>query len=88
MISVGSWSVGVQKDSIDTRSVSVIGYSDVSLLSPVSSPGVSDNPIVLAVFRSISNGGDGMIELFLSYNLVVRVDSSIIKLPLQARGID
>ena len=88
MISVGGWSVSVQKDSINTRSVSVIGNSDVSLLSPVGSPGVSNEPIVLAVFSSISNCGDGMIELSLGHNLVVRVDSSIIELPLQARGID
>lgn len=39
------------------------GKSDVSLLSPRSSPGVSDEEVVLTVVSSVSNGGDGVIKV-------------------------
>jgi len=48
-------------DTADTGSVDG-GDLDVSLVTPGSTPGVSDNVVVLSTLGSVSNGGDGMVE--------------------------
>ena len=39
------------------------GDLDVTLVTPGSSPGVSDEVVLLSVLGSVSDGGDGVIEL-------------------------
>merc|ERR1712086_74862 len=86
LISVGGWAGGVHKDTADTFTVSVIGDSDVTFFSPVSGPGVSDDPVVLATFASVTNSGDGVIEVS-STSLVV-VDTTTVRLPIGTLGIN
>ena len=49
-------------DSADSLSFDG-GDSDVASFSPSGVPGVSDDVVVLSVFVSVSNGGDGVIKL-------------------------
>lgn len=42
--------------------VTVTGHEDISLISPVSRPGVLDDPVVLSVKSSVSDSKDLMIE--------------------------
>ena len=64
MISVSLWVVGVEHDTTDTGlAVLLGGESDVSLLSPRSTPGVSDEEVVLSVVGTVSNSGDGVVEV-------------------------
>jgi len=48
-------------DTADTGTVDG-GDLDVTLVTPGSTPGVSDNIVVLSTLSSISNGGDGVVE--------------------------
>jgi len=50
-------------DTADTGGSFNGGDLDVTLISPVWSPGVSDDVVVLSVFVSISDSGDGVIEV-------------------------
>jgi len=61
--SVGVWPDGDLLDTADTLSRGLGGNSDVSLFSPGGSPGVSDNVVFLSVLSSVSDGGDGVVEL-------------------------
>ena len=58
----GGWVEGLHLDTADTWSVNG-GDLDVSLVSPVLGPGVSDEVVVLATLGSVSNGGDGVVEV-------------------------
>jgi len=49
-------------DTADTNTIDG-GDVDVALVSPRSTPGVSDNVVVLSIAVSITNGGDGVIKL-------------------------
>ena len=60
--SVGGWVDGDLLDTADTLS-SDGSDLDVSLVSPGSSPGVSNKVVLLAVLGSITNSGDGVVEL-------------------------
>ena len=48
-------------DTADTKSVNG-GDLDVSSISPNSSPGVSNEVVVLATLGSVTNGGDGVVK--------------------------
>ena len=61
-ISLSGWVEGLHLDSADTWSFDGSDF-DVSLLSPSSTPGVSDDVVVLSGFGSVSDGGNGMVEL-------------------------
>jgi len=50
-------------DTADTSGSFDSGDHDVTLISPCWSPGVSDDVVRLSVFVSISDSGDGVIEL-------------------------
>ena len=50
-------------DTADTGGSFNGGDHDVTLISPVWSPGVSDDVVRLSVLVSISDSGDGVIEL-------------------------
>jgi hypothetical protein len=54
----------------------VKGHSDVTLFSPAGSPGVSDDSVVNSVLGSVTNGGDGVIEVR-SISTVVEDTSSV-----------
>ena len=71
ILSVSGWSRSIQKDTVDTSTIAFVGNSDVAVFSPGGAPRVSDNPVVLAVLRSISDGGDSVVKLFLCNDLVV-----------------
>jgi len=57
------WPDGGLLDSADTGGTFNGGDHDVTLISPVWSPGVSDDVVRLSVLVSISDSGDGVIEL-------------------------
>jgi len=59
--SVGSGPDGHLLDSADSSSGDGSDL-DVSLVSPSSSPGVSDDVVVLSVLGSVSDSGDGVVE--------------------------
>jgi hypothetical protein len=63
----------------------VSGESDVSLLSPSSTPGVLDDPEVFSVLGSITNGEDTMVEGSSTESLE---DSSVVELPSKGSGIN
>jgi hypothetical protein len=50
-------------DTTDTGSSFNGGDHDVTLVTPASTPGVSDNVVALSVFVSISDSCDGVIEV-------------------------
>ena len=50
-------------DTADTWSSLLGGDSDVTLFSPACTPRVSDDVVLLSVFNSITDTGDGVIEL-------------------------
>jgi len=58
----GGWVKRFHLDTADTSSVNG-GDLDVSIKSPRGTPGVSDDVVVLSVFGSVSDGGNGVIEL-------------------------
>merc|ERR1719263_1905705 len=58
----GGWVERLHLDTADTGAFDS-GDLDVSLISPRSSPGVSDDVVLLSVLGSVSNGGNGVIEL-------------------------
>ena len=60
-ISVGGW---VERDLLDTADTLALngGDLDVALVSPGSSPGVSDEVVLLTVLGSVANSGDGVVE--------------------------
>ena len=60
--SLGGWP---ERDLLDTADTNTWDGSDldVSLVSPRGTPGVSDDVVVLGSIVSVSNGGDGVIEL-------------------------
>lgn len=61
--SVGRLGVeGVHLDTADTLTLNG-GNLDVAGLAPRSTPGVSDNVVVLASLSTVANGSDGVIEL-------------------------
>lgn len=60
--SVRGWVERLKLDTADTSSVNG-GDLNVSLVSPRGSPGVSDDVVVLSALGSVSNGGNGVIEL-------------------------
>jgi len=49
-------------DTADTSSVDG-SDSDVSLLTPASSPGVSDDVVGGGAFNTITDGGDGVVKV-------------------------
>ena len=57
------WPDGGLLDTADTGGTFNGGDHDVTLISPVWSPGVSDDVVRLSVLVSISDSGDGVIEL-------------------------
>jgi len=60
--SVSGWVERLHLDTADTSTING-GDLDVSLVSPRGSPGVSDDVVVLSTLSSISDGGNGVIEL-------------------------
>lgn len=61
--SVGSLGVeGLHLDTADTLAVNG-GDLDVALLAPRSTPGVSDDVVVLATLGAVANGSDGVVEV-------------------------
>ena len=62
-----SVSVGRDKVSVVLRSADTLTFHssdlDVTFVAPISSPGVSHDPVVLAVLGTPSNGGDGVVDL-------------------------
>ena len=60
--SLGGWP---ERDLLDTADTNTWDGSDldVSFVSPRGTPGVSDDVVVLGSIVSVSNGGDGVIEL-------------------------
>ena len=56
------WPDGGLLDSADTGGTFNGGDHDVTLISPVWSPGVSDDVVRLSVSLSITDSGDGVIE--------------------------
>jgi len=57
------WPDGGLLDTADTGGSFDGGDHDVASISPVWSPGVSDDVVVLSVLVSISDSGDGVIEV-------------------------
>ena len=64
----------------------VKGHSDVTRFSPGGSPGVSDDSVVDSVLGSVTNGGDGVIEVR-SISTVVE-DSTGVTLEVVVGSID
>ena len=60
--SVGGWVKRLHLDTADTWSIDGSDL-DVSSISPGSTPGVSDEVVVLSILGSISDSGDGVIEV-------------------------
>jgi len=58
----GGWVEGLHLDTADTGTFDG-GDLDVSSISPGSTPGVSDEVVVLSVLGSVSDSGDGVIEV-------------------------
>ena len=58
----GGWVEGLHLDTADTWSFDGSDL-DVSSISPGGTPGVSDEVVVLARLGSVSNSGDGVIEV-------------------------
>lgn len=50
-------------DTADTSGSFNGGDHDVTLISPSWSPGVSDDVVLLSILNTISDGGDGVIEV-------------------------
>jgi len=65
--SIGFDGVGVHENTADTISGDIEGHSDVTLFSPGSSPGVSDDEILLTVVTSVTNSGNGVIEVVTAF---------------------
>jgi len=61
--SVGIWSSRVHENTADTISILVDGHSDVTLLTPVSAPRVSDDEVLFARLVTISDSSNGVIEV-------------------------
>jgi len=77
----------VHKDTADTFSaLGVKGHSDVTGLSPGSSPGVSDDSIVDSTFGTVTDSGDGVIEVG-SISTVVE-DTTSVTLEVVVGSID
>jgi hypothetical protein len=79
------WPEGDLLNSADTGSFDG-SDSDVTGFSPASTPGVSDDVIVLTSFTSVSDGGDGVIEL--SSALWVVEDSRFVALEWHGVGFN
>ena len=50
-------------DTADTGGSFNSGDHDVTLISPSWSPGVSDDVVLLSILNTVSDGGDGVIEV-------------------------
>jgi len=63
--------VWVQHDTANTfRSLGGKGHSDVTSFSPGGSPGVSDDSVGSSVLGSVTNSGDGVIEVVMVSTVV------------------
>ena len=82
---LGGWPDGDFLDTADTFSCNG-GDLDVSLISPSGTPRVSDDVEVLASFGSVTDGGDGMIEV-VTISTVVE-DTSSVTLEVVVGSID
>jgi len=60
--SVGGWVKRLHLDTADSWSVNGSDL-DVSSITPGSTPGVSDEIVVLSRLGSVSDGGDGVVEV-------------------------
>ena len=60
--SVHVWPDGDLLDTADTSAGFLDGDSDVALLSPAGSPGVSNDVVLLSALGAVSDGGDGVVE--------------------------
>ena len=58
---LGSWVEGLHLDTADTGTIDG-GDLDVSSVTPGSTPGVSDDVVLLSGLGSVSDGGNGVIE--------------------------
>jgi len=77
----------VHKDTADTFfTLSFKGHSDVTGLSPGCSPGVSDDSIEDSTFGTVTNSGDGVIEVVSSSTVVE--DTSRVTLEVVVGSID
>jgi len=63
MRSFHGWPDGGLLDTADTGGSFNGGDHDVTLISPSWSPGVSDDVVLLSILNTISDGGDGVIEV-------------------------
>lgn len=68
--SVSDWSGRVQEDTADAIAILVEGDSEVSLLTPGGTPGVSDKEVLFAVLATISNSSDSVI-LIMAASLII-----------------
>ena len=61
-ISFHVWPDGCLLDTADTGSSFNSGDHDVTSVTPASTPGVSDDVVVLSTLVSITDGSDGVIK--------------------------
>ena len=60
--SVGNAICRVQLDAASTIALAAREHLDVTLITPVGSPRVSDEIIGLSLFDAVANGGDSMVK--------------------------
>lgn len=84
--SVGNWSARVQKDAADAWSILIDGDSEVALLTPGGTPGVSHDQVLLAFLLTVADSGDGVI-LIMAASLVID-DALFVEHEGVAFGID
>jgi hypothetical protein len=65
--SIGFDGVIVHEETADSITGNIKRHSDVTFFSPVSSPGVSDDGVLMSVLGSVSDGGDGVIEVVTAF---------------------
>ena len=85
MSSVGGWVQVLHLDTADTFAWNS-GNLDVSRVSPAGAPGVSDDPVVLAILCAESDSTDGVIELGTAAGIVQ--DSTSVHLEAQLVSLD
>merc|ERR1719454_47487 len=68
--SIGNWSAGVQKDAADAWAILVNGDSEVTVLTPVGTPGVSNDKVLLVVFTSVADCSDGVVLVLTAFFVI------------------
>ena len=65
--SIGFDGVVVHEETADSITGNIKRHSDVTFFSPGGSPGVSDDGVFFSVAGSVTNGGDGVIEVVTTF---------------------